>query len=115
MPVVSGVQAVVCALPEATPGNVAIWVKRPLCEMRPKKLTVSEELSESVPVADRVTDAGVPVVASAGALSAIVGAAPLPPPLNGAPGVHVAPPVRVPAGAPATLELAVVPVPSLRP
>ena len=90
-------------------------MKSPLCEMRPKKLTVSEGLSVSVPVAESVTEVAVPDAASAGALSAIVGVALPPPPLNGAPGVQVAPPTSVPAGAPATLELAVVPVPSLRP
>ena len=111
----SGVQAVVCAAPGETPGNVAIWVKMPLCATRPKKLTVKDALSESVPVAESVTDVAVPLAASAGALSATTGALPLPPPLNGAPAVQVAPPVRVPDGAPATLEAALVPEPSLRP
>ena len=83
--------------------------------MRPKKVTVSEGLSVSVAVAESVTEVAVPDAASAGALSAIDGGRRLPPPLNGAPGVQVGPAMRVPDGAPATLELAVAPDPSFRP
>ena len=112
----SGVQAVVCAVPGATPGNVAICAKLPLWATRPKKVTVRDAVSVSLPVAESVTDVGVPVdgvgrrverdrrrgVAAAAAE-------------RGARRSRSRPPVSVPVGAPATLEAAVVPEPSLRP